>query len=404
VGNPVNPKEAAALPRVQIVAKRLDIGGTERHLTRILPLLQKRGLEISVFLLERGGKLDQTLENAGVAIAGPRRVLPRYPHLLIAAWQLNRHLRRYRPDVLHYFLSEPYLLGSFAAIGAGKTRRIMSRRSLNHYQRRHPVLAPVERWLHRWTSVLLGNSTAVVEDLMRECNDRSKIGLIQNGIEIPERITPERRRAARQDLAIPDDAFVLCVSANLIPYKGHHDLFSALGLIRARLPEPWRILIIGRDEGIAAGLRAKAAFLNFADNVIWLNERADAQSPLDAADVSVLPSHEEGFSNSLLEAMARGLPVIATAVGGNMDAIVPGVSGILVPVKDPQALASGILQLSADPALRQKLADGAAQRVASCFSIDGCVRRYLNLYRGWRNFGTAAIQDMIDPPQAEGSR
>ena len=393
-------EQQSRLPCILVVAKRLDIGGTEQHLARMLPRLKKQGLDISLFLLERGGVLEDIVAESGIVINGPQRVLPRYLHLLSAAWQLNRYIRRNRPDIVHYFLSEPYLVGSMATLATKDLVQIMSRRSLNDYQRHHPILAKIERWMHGRTSVLLGNSSAVVADLIRECADRSKIGLIQNGIEIPEPIAPERRRLARRDLHLADDTFVLSVSANLIPYKGHHDLLDALGLIKNQLPENWRVLLIGRDDGIGAELRAKSVALGINENVIWLDQRKDAQSPLDAVDVSVLPSHQEGFSNSLIEAMGRGLPVVATAVGGNLDAVVHGASGLLVPVSDPQELASAILALSKDAALRETLGRQAIGRVTARFSIDECVSRYMRLYRGWPYKRMRSAQDLIDPGSA----
>lgn len=385
------------LPKVLIVAKRLDIGGAEQHIRRIVPSLKRRGLNVSLFLLERGGVLEEHLLEAGVEIVGSIRALPRYFHLASATWQLARHIRRARPDIVHYFLSEPYLVGNLATLATQRVTQIMSRRSLNDYQLHHPFLARIERWVHGRTQVLLGNSTAVVADLFRESSKRNKIGLIPNGIDVLEPVTPKSRRNMRAALGLTDDMFVICVCANLIPYKGHRDLFDALGLIRNRLPSNWRILVIGRDEGIGHELREKSKALGFEGNVIWLEEQRDAQTFLDAVDVSIFPSHQEGFSNSLIEAMAKGIPVIATAVGGNLDAIEQGVSGVLVPVRDPRALSYALLSLSRDTEKRNALAANALTRVSAHFSLDECITRYMRLYRGWPYSGEVSIQKIIDP-------
>ncbi|MEX2352576.1 MAG: glycosyltransferase family 4 protein, partial [Gammaproteobacteria bacterium] len=98
------------------------------------------------------------------------------------------------------------------------------------------------------------------------------------------------------------------------------------------------------------------------------------------ADLGVLPSHQEGFSNSLLEMMAAGLPVIATDVGGNGEAIIDNASGLLVPPQDPKALGHAIARIAADPVLRRGLGDSARARMRECFSIERCAEEYRQVY------------------------
>jgi glycosyltransferase involved in cell wall biosynthesis len=393
--------EEAKNPSVVVVSSRLDIGGTERHLARVLPELRKHGIDVSLFVLERGGSLEQQLANEGVPVAGPDRRHSRFLNAVSAGWQFRKYFHRMRPDLVHFFLAEPYLVGSIATWGVNTTR-IMSRRSLALYQRKHPMLALLERSLHRQTSALLGNSTAVVEDLIRESGERDRVALIHNGIDLPPRTTPAEQAAMRAQLGIPIDGFVLVIVANLIPYKGHADLFAALGQIKERLPQPWRLMIVGRDQGIGSRLRSDAADRGISGNLLWLDERVDAELLLSAADVSVLASHEEGFSNSLLEAMGRGIPVVATTVGGNLDAIVQGQSGFLVPMGTPAALAEAILDLADNRALRIRIGEGGRERVKTLFSLDACVRRYLNLYRGAARLHREPAQSVVDSLAAPG--
>lgn len=398
----MNLQRSQTLPRVLVVSERLDIGGTETHLVRVLPLLRQRGLDVSIFVLERGGALEPALVGAGVPVLGPDAGRS----LLRAGLLLRQSLYRVRPDVVHFFLPRPYLVGSLAATGSPPAIRIMSRRSLSDYQRKHPVLGWVERRLHQATRALLANSTAVADELATECGDRRKVGVIHNGIEIPPAVSPEKQQALRCQLGIPTDAFALAVIANLAVYKGHADLLAALAGIAGKLGQCWRLILIGRDMGAATALRRQALTLGIDANVLWLNVRPNAADLLDAADVAVLPSHQEGFSNSLLEKMARGLAVIATRVGGNLDAIDDGVSGILVPPRDPAALGAAILRLHADRELRARLGAAARRRVEQHFSLAACVTRYLNLYGGVRAAGDIPIQSIIEPAAAavDGSR
>jgi hypothetical protein len=135
--------------------------------------------------------------------------------------------------------------------------------------------------------------------------------IIHNGTELPPPVDAETRARGRRALNIPDDAFVIAVIANLIPYKGHADLLAALGAVRNRLTVPWRLMLVGRDQGIGAPLQRQADELGIADGMMWLGERADSQALIAAADLGVVPSHQEGFSNSLIEHV---LPQRASAV------------------------------------------------------------------------------------------
>ena len=366
-------------PRVTIVTSRLDIGGAERHLARVLPALKRRGIDVTVYAMEPGGCLEAELVLHGIRVEGPRHgVSLHWPRATLA---LVGFLRRERPDVLHFFLPRPYLFGSIAAELAGHRRRLMSRRSLAVYQGKYPLLRFAERFLHGRTLGLIGNSRAVLDELAAEVDDPRKLALIHNGIEMPAPVTLAGRLRVRQALKIVEDALVIVVVANLIPYKGHRDLIDALGLAKDDLPKPWCVLVIGRDEGIGEELKRRSEAFGIAGNMMWLGEQVAAEPLLAAGDIFVLPSHEEGFSNALLEAMAAELAVIATAVGGNLDAVVDEETGILVHARDPRALAAAVTRLAADPALRRRLAGAARHRVGQRFSLEKCVACYEKLYR-----------------------
>lgn len=389
-------KEKNSNPKVLVVAPRLDIGGTEMHLARIVPPLREADINISLYVLERGGALEEQLIAAGVPIYGSVRSTSQHLHVPRALFQLAMHLRRAKPDLVHFFLPRPYLVGSLSAALVRQKRRIMSRRSLTNYKSNNPLLVQLERRAHQSTLALLANSNAVAEELFVESDDRSKIGLIHNGILVRPPATPEERAAARAELNISPETCVIAIVASLVGYKGHADLLSALASVRNELPQPWRLLVIGRDEGIGRQLARQAESQGLVEHIEWLGLRSDVASILDAIDVAVLASHEEGFSNSLLETMGRGIPTIATAIGGNLDAIVDGVSGILVPTRAPEELGAAIRRLCSDPELQSRLGAAGRQRVLELFSIEACVRRYENLYRNYLTIGTVPVQQLID--------
>ncbi|EKS36372.1 glycosyltransferase [Afipia broomeae] len=384
------------LPHILFVTKKLVMGGAEHHLAQLLPALAARGFAVELFVLERGGELEVKLAEAGVTISGLPRRSGRLTHLLAAAIELHRRIRQTRPDILHFFLPEPYLVGAAVATAAGHRTLVMSRRSLAHYQRNHPWFGRIERMLHRRMTALLGNSQAVVDELIAEGADRRKTGLIHNGVTLAPPADESVRAAQRTALAIPGDAFVMVIVANLFDYKGHADLLDALERIALQLPQPWRLVVIGRDEGEGPRLRAQAERLGMADSILWLGERRDVEAILPAADVALLVSHQEGFSNALIEAMAQGLPVIATAVGGNLDAVADDVSGLLVPPREPAALGAAILGLAMDELKRRAMGHAARQRTLDMFSQGACIARYDHLYRGLGRSPARAVQALID--------
>jgi glycosyltransferase involved in cell wall biosynthesis len=254
----------------------------------------------------------------------------------------------------------------------------MSRRSLSRYQRNWPAVARIERLLHRRMDAVTGNSRAVVKELSAEGIPETKLRLIYNGIDI----APEMNRSeARRALGLSDDALVGVMVANLIPYKGHHDLIEGLAGIAGQLPADWRVLLAGRDEGLRFELEALAAERSIGENVVFLGERSDVPRLLAAADFGLLTSHEEGFSNVVLEGMAAALPMIVTDVGGNAEAVLDGETGLVVQPRNPKSIGEAVLQLAGDARLRTSLGQAGQKRVVEHFSMEACLRAHLQLYR-----------------------
>ncbi len=388
---------------VLAVVGRLEVGGAERHLVQVLPRLDAARFQPSVFCLTHRGPLAGEIEAAGVPVLAPGErpraaadgALMQARRGVAALWRLKRRLHATRPDVAHFFLPAAYLVGGIASLGAPVRRRVMSRRSLNDYQLEHPALARLERLLHRRMDAVLGNARAVVDQLRREAVPAGRLGLIYNGIETGS-AAADRRGDVRGRLGIAEDALVAVLVANLIAYKGHADLLRALAAERARLPPGWTLLCIGRDDGIGAELRALARHLGVAERVRWLGQRDDASALLAAADIGILCSHQEGFSNAILEGMAAGLPMLVTDVGGNAEAVVDGETGLVVPAHDPARLGAALASLAGDPARRRALGAAGRRRVSENFTLDACVAAYERLYEGLLTAPGRPVQALID--------
>jgi glycosyltransferase involved in cell wall biosynthesis len=353
-----------------------EIGGTERHLTQIIPPLKNLGWQPAVCCLEYKGPLAGALEQAGIAVVAPplqalRKLSGALHRVFAALWLLLLLLRR-RPRIVHFFLPLPYLVGAPMAIVARTPVRVMSRRNQNVYQAKYPLARRIEAWLHGRMQALLGNSQAIVRDLLAEGAPSDRVALIYNGIDTAEGALPARNETGR---------LTLIIVANLMAYKGHTDLFRALAQIAPQLPPDWTLLCVGRDAGMGPTLAALASELNLAEHIQFLGERRDVARLLADADIGLLVSHEEGFSNAILEGMAAGLPMIVTQVGGNAEAVIDRQTGLVVPPHDPTALAQAILRLASDRSTRLAMGRAARARVQAEFSLDRCVQNYDRLYR-----------------------
>ena len=328
----------------------LAVGGTERHLLAIARALRQRGWNVVVFSLAGEGPLLEEFLAAGVEVivgrskSKHRGTLSRLGGLRQAVLVLFRNIRRRRPDIVHCFLPEAYLVGAPLAWMAGVTVRIVSRRSLNRYQAKHGLLGWIERHLHHSMTAVLGNSRRVVEELAGEGVPADRLALIYNGIDRSLNLPRSTRLATRQKLGVGSDELVLSIVANLIPYKGHLDLVAALTISKSQMPARWRLLIIGRDDGVGPEVVARSRAAGLDGHISLLGSRNDVPDLLDASDIGILCSHEEGFSNAVLEGMAAGLPMVVTDVGGNAEAIQDGGCGLVVPAQDAQRLGEAIVR------------------------------------------------------------
>jgi glycosyltransferase involved in cell wall biosynthesis len=374
--NPVSTDTEAGSPEIFFVIGTFEVGGAESHLLSITRELVRRGWKVSVYALEKGGPLQRGFEESGATIlSSPKASLA---HFAQAAWHLLWTMIKHRPAIAHSFLPLAYLIAAPSALLARIPVRIMSRRS---YQADMWWLSSVERLLHKTMTAILGNSLSVVRQLRDEGVPSRKLGLIYNGIDIARSRDSGSRPATRAAIGLTEATLTFVIVANLIPYKGHRDLIEALRQCRAQLPEPWRLLIVGRDDGIAVALRAQAAEAGIAGNVSFLGPRQDVPDLLKACDIGLLCSHQEGFSNAILEGMAASLPMIVTDVGGNAEAVLDGMTGIVVPAHDPARLAKAIACLANNATMRSDLGAAARLRVEEYFSLERCVSAYDELYR-----------------------
>ena len=210
----------------------------------------------------------------------------------------------------------------------------------------------------------------------------SRVERICNGVDTLRFQPASTRQAVAGSPFYESDVVVVGTVGRLQTVKDQLNLVRAVAIARAQGEAGARLrLVIAGDGPQRAEVEAEVAASGIGD-ITWLaGARSDVPEVMRALDIFALPSQAEGISNTILEAMASGLPVVATDVGGNAELVVAGETGALVPAQDPQAMAQALLRYTADAALRQSHGAAGRQRVERSFSIDNMVERYTLLYQ-----------------------
>ena len=345
-------------------------GGTEHHLWELSHGLAARGHQVTVLSLLDGAYGDTFAASPAIQYECLRVNRVYGPSGWAGFYRLATLMRRFSPQVVQTFHSGSDLMGPLAAaVACPGARRISSRRDLGYTK--SPAVTRVQRWVNRAVHLVLGNSREVTREAMRrEGLPAHKTRVLYNGIDV----------AAFAALPVPRrEPRVVGTVANLRRVKGVHHLLKAIQLL-AGSPEPVELRVAGDGEERDA-LAALAGEYGITRRVTFLGTVGDVAGFLSGVDLYVQPSLEEGFSNSVLEAMAAALPVIATDVGGNRDILESGVDGLLVAPDDPVALAESIRSLLADGERRHAFGLAARRKILADFTVTHMLDEYERLYQ-----------------------
>ncbi len=352
----------------------LDRSGAEKQMVLLATGLPRDRFRVEVAALTRLGPLARDLEAAGVPVTliGKRHKLDP-----LALGRLIRFLKAGRFDVVQTWIYAADTYGRVAARRAGVPVVVVAEMAVDLWKGRSE--RSVDRFLSRWTDRVVGNSAAVVEFYRGVGIPAAKLALVPSGIGAEE--PPEVDRAAvRVGLGLPADAPLALFAGRLAEQKGVDTLLSALDLLQHVRPD-LRTLIVG-DGPLRARLEATARAFQLVDpgRARFLGHRDDVPRLLAAADLLVLPSLYEGLPNVVLEAMRSRKPVVATAAPGTTEVVEAGVTGLLVPLRDPPALARAIREVIEDPDRARQLGQAGRARVEAEFSAARMVERFAGLY------------------------
>ncbi|HEU4928253.1 MAG TPA: glycosyltransferase family 4 protein [Candidatus Krumholzibacteria bacterium] len=369
---------AGSPARIAVVASTFGVGGAERVTADVVRRLDRSRFEARMFFLHDAGVVGRELFREG--FAGCERIMKRRGDRL-GALRLVSHLRSFRPHVVfcldHH---DAMTMGRLAGLISGANALVVASHATSLVGKRR-LFDPLDRLLMEFTRRVVAVSRSHAEVLRRrEGVERERIAVIENGVDlaawpfVSERLRAESRAALELG---PDDQVVLMV-AGLRPEKAHEVLLAATARLQDR-GRRVRVLLAGDGERRAA-IEAAAVALGVRANVEFLGTRRDIARLLHASDAVVLPSSAEALPLALLEAMAAGTPVIASAVGSIPEVVRDGDTGLLIQPGDDVSLADRIGVILDDEARAAGLRVRARACVAQRYSIDETASRYQALF------------------------
>jgi glycosyltransferase involved in cell wall biosynthesis len=382
VSEPCIPLPVRALPRrdrvpvVEVLATG-GVGGAQQHVASLVERLDRARFVPHVVALSDGPAVRR-IEAAGV----PVTVLhDRNDESAIAA--LTALLADLAPAVVHGHMYRAEVVATQAVLRAaadGLPRPFLVSTVHSSRVRRAPERALLAR-LTPEMDRLIAVSESIAAKIRREGRRGAPVVVVPNGVDLGQPPDPSVSRRLKVELGLPPDAPCVGVIARIEPEKGHPTLLAAWPRVLAAEPEA-RLLIVGEGSQQVRlhDSAAQLGLLGPSPRVLFTGRRDDVAAILAVLDVAVLPSYREAQGISLLEAMALARPIVASAVGGIPEFVTDGQTGLLVPPRDPAALAGALLRVLADRGLAARLGRNARELVREHYCLDHMVRRVEELY------------------------
>ena len=364
--------------KIIFIIDSLQRHGTQRALSHLVRGLRDLGYQQTVIALNDpvAPNIMEDLIAAGCEV----KRIGRFPLLLGGAgwWRLVGILKRSKPDIVMTMLDFSDMLGRPAARLAGCRVLVGSIRA------RNPAKPSWQRWLGRmsigWADKVIVNSCEIVSYVCETEGARhDQVAVIPNAVENLRARSAGLRERYRQQIGVNSDTMVLGWVGRLRAQKNAGLLLQACAQLPANLPR-WKVIVLG-DGPERALFSSRVDKLRLNDRLIWLGERNDVEGWLAAMDLFVHTADFEGMPNAVMEAMAMGLPVVASGVDGTRELIEDGVSGYLVAPRDVSGFASRIASVMRDPDLARRFGERAHLDVLQRFGMAHMIRAYDELFR-----------------------
>lgn len=357
------------MKKIFIIIGSLGIGGTEKQLLKKIKYLKKK-FDFTVIIFFRRGELFNTFKKLNIQVIDlTSKEKGGILHYLSVIFRIYTILRKSRPEIINLYLPHSYFLAGFLSYVLPKQIFIMSRRSLNNYQKKIPLVRFIEKnFLHKKMTYILANSNAIKDELVKlEGVEEEKVKIIHNAVEL-NKINKHQKKEIR----------ILHI-ANLIPYKNHGLLIKACSEIR--YIKDFKVDLVG-DGALSYKNNLEEAIKknDLTNKILFHGKVRDYKNIVKYSDIGVLTSDEEGLSNAILEYMSLSLPVIATNVGGNSEIIDHNKNGFLVEKNDYKGLAKYLKMLIFDKELCKKLGKNGYNKVKQNFNLSRNMKKYADLY------------------------
>ncbi len=341
-----------------------------------LGMKDKLGYELTVVYATQGKELGGRLADNGIRVyqGGMRSGLDP-----IGAYRVFKFLRHNKFDIVHLHYFTP-LLRMAVILGARHRTLITTRHVYIDYEGPFWYYRLFNNLLSKPKDVLVGVSSSVFKEILGYRRiDRGRAMVISNGVDTTLfRKDNSLRMSGRKGMAISEDEIVIGTVRGLDSNHGVDHLIKAIPFVK-QSTKRFRVCIVG-DGVLRSEYEQLACDLHVADQVAFLGSRTDIPEILNCFDIFVMPSKNESFGIAAIEAMSTALPVVAYAVGGLVDVIEDGITGVLIPFRDPKALAQALIQLCNSRELREAMGEAGRKRVKEHFSLDLTLRRYSDIY------------------------
>jgi len=357
--------------RVLTVCPQLTTGGAERQLLYFCRYADRSRFDVRVIYYQAAGDFLEALRGLGIPVVHIDRSRLGALGLLKA---LRREITSQQPDILDCRLPSGYRFGRVAALRTGVPVVVAQERACMRASGARRLL---DRLLNPWTAAWVGNSRAVADHVIRDLGvSPDRVYVIYNGIETGHFCSAVRHPAL--DRLKQEGHRVVLNLGGLKPVK-NQKLFLRVCRRLGRQFADLAFVFCG-DGVMRASLEASAAELGLAERCHFVGHQTDVAPVLAAADLLIQTSDSEGLPNAVMEAMAAGVPVVATNVGGTWELVEDTVTGLLAPKGDEDALVARAAAILADPVLAGRLREAAAARIRDGFSLQAMVDQYESLF------------------------
>ncbi len=364
---------------VVFVLDTMRVGGSELNAVRTAELMDRKRFDLRVVCFNGDGPLTARYVAMGIPVVTMPMDSLYGRSMVSSGWRFSRYLRRERIQIVHAH-------DMYSNIFTVPWARVA----------RSPVVIASRRWWHslpnaklqlgnrmafQMATAVLANSPQVAKSVVeRDGVPRDRVWTVTNFVDDRafDVLPAEQRAATRVTWGIQEGAVVIGCVARLVPVKDHATLIHAFTQLRHTTPAV-HLVLIGDGESRSA-LEALAVTTGVRDHVTFAGELRGGENHHRAFDISVLCSHSEGFPNSLVEAMAAGVPIVATRVGGIVDAVTDGENGLLVPVQGTGELAAALRRLATDATLRETMGVTGRSRARARYTAREAVKSLEVMY------------------------